>query len=357
MLDTFKKTYTVPFKYEIPHYTQKYLDTTSIFKRFSKFFRRYLYITLNNHLSLEQNEIKENQKNILWINLSAPSLGDSLMDLSSRVLLEDKNIDLFTDVKNAHIYKSDNIFKNVMIDASQIDKSSYDLVIIDSYGTKSLKTKFKYLSGLPFVGMYGYYNGPEVNRVLYSFNRMNQLLGYKKSEDEINTTAKALMYISKEDEELIYNIELPKKYITIAIGGEWDYRTYNSWDKVILKILEDNPIQNIVLIGSANAKDEEKKLLKQFKNANISSVVAKYSFSQTAQIIKKSEVLFCCDGGLMNVGNCFNIPSIALFASIDPWLRFTKQNKAYSIYDKIDVNNISPKEVIKNYKNYLEDIK
>jgi heptosyltransferase-2 len=355
MLNTFKKTYTLPFKYDIPHYTQEYLDTTTIFKRFSKFFRRYLYIALNGHLSLEQNEIKKNHKNILWINLSAPSLGDSLMDLSSRVLLEDKNIDLFTDIKNTHIYKSDKIFKNIITDVSQIDKNKYDLVIIDSYGTKGLKTKFNYLSDLPFVGMYGYYNGPELNRVLYSFHRMNQLLGYKKSEDEINTTAKVIMYISSEDEELINSIKLPSNFITIAIGGEWDYRTYNSWAEVISNILKNNPQQNIVLIGSSNAKDEELKLLKKFKDSNIISLVAKYSFNQTVQIIKKSQVLLCCDGGLMHSANSVNTTIIPLFAHLTPQMQLTSVIKAYPIDDKTDVNNISVDEVIQNYKQYLEE--
>ncbi len=322
MLKIFKKTYTLPFKYDIPNCTQKYLDTTSFLKRFAPFFRRYLYIALNSHLSLEQNKIKKEQKNILWINLSAPSLGDSLMDLSSRILLEDKNI---------------------------------DLVIIDSYSTKSLRTKFTYLETLPYVGIYGYYNGPEVNRVLYSFHRMNQLLGYIKTEDTINKTAKSIMYILHKEERIIDNIDLPNSFITIAIGGEWDYRTYNNWDKVISSILDITPEQNIILIGSHNAENEEEKLLKKFGNFNITSVVAKYSFEQTAQIIKKSDVLLCCDGGLMHAANGVDTTIIPLFAHLTPKMQLTNAIKAYPMYDKINVNNIKVDEVITNYKKYLEE--
>ncbi|MCK5110282.1 MAG: hypothetical protein KAQ94_02090 [Arcobacteraceae bacterium] len=355
MLNTFKKTYTLPFKYDIPNYTQKYLETTSFLKRFTKFFRRYLYIFFNSHLSLEQDKIKKEQKNILWINLSAPSLGDSLMDLSSRILLEDKNIDLFTDAKNAHIYKSDKFFNNVITDTVNIHKKKYDLVIIDSYGTKSLKTKFTYLETLPYVGIYGYYNGPEVNRVLYSFHRMNQLLGYIKTEDAINDTAKSIMYISHKEERIIDNIDLPNSFITIAIGGEWDYRTYNNWDKVISSILNINPKQNIILIGSQNAENEAEKLLRKFRNFDIISVIAKYSFEQTAQIIKKSDLLLCCDGGLMHAANGVDTTIIPLFAHLTPKMQLTNAIKAYSMYDKTNVNNIKVDEVIKNYKKYLEE--
>lgn len=355
ILNTFKKTYTLPFKYDIPNYTQKFLDTTSIFKRFGKFFKRYMYIALNNRLSLEQYKIKKEQKNILWINLSASSLGDSLMDLSSRILLEDKNLDLFTDIKNAHIYENDKIFKNIITDPANINRLRYDLIIIDSYGTKSLKTKFKYLANIPFVGMYGYYNGPEVNRVLFSFHRMNQLLGYIKSAYEINNTAKSIIYISEKDKNMIENINLPNNFISIAIGGEWGYRTYNRWDKVISKILQINKKQNIVLMGSNNARNISKILMKQFIGFSIVNVVAMYSFNQTAQIIKKSDILLACDGGLMNSANSVSIPIIPLFARLAPKMRLTNIIKAYPIYDKIDVNNISPDEVIENFKRYKEE--
>lgn len=356
MFDSFKKTYTLPFKYDIPHYTQKYLDTTSFFKRFSKFFRRYVFILLNGHWSLEQNAIKDNQKNILWINLSAPSLGDSLMDLSSRVLLEGKEVDLFTDPKNAHIYKSDKIFNHCFTDPQDIDPLKYDLVIIDSYGTKSLKTKFKYLQKLPYVGMYGHYNGPEVNRVLYSFHRMNQLLGYKISENEINTTSRAVMFISSEDENLIVDSGLSKEYLVIAIGGEWDYRTYNSWDKVIEYITINYPDEHIVLIGSNNAKDEEAKLLSQFSDKNVISVVAKYSFNQTAQIIKNSKVMLCCDGGLMHAANSVGTDIIPLFAHLTPQMQLTEAIKAYPMYDVTNVNNIKSEDVIEKFEQYKKEL-
>ena len=84
------------------------------------------------------------------------------------------------------IFRFDKIFKNVIIDENKIE-DKYDLVIIDSYSTRSLKIKIKHLKNTPYIGMYGYYNGPEVNRVLYSFHQMNALLGYANKEEKINT--------------------------------------------------------------------------------------------------------------------------------------------------------------------------
>jgi len=95
----FEKTYTLPFKYEIPNYTSVFLEESSITKRWIKFIKRYIYLTIKRQTALEIRQILPKHRNILWINLSAPSLGDSLMDLSSRVLLKGKEVDLFTDKK------------------------------------------------------------------------------------------------------------------------------------------------------------------------------------------------------------------------------------------------------------------
>ena len=348
-MSVFNKTYILPFKFSIPNYTQDFLDQTSKFKRLLKFIKRYLYIILKGQKNLEVFSILPEHKNILWINISAPSLGDSLMDLSSRIMLDSKNVDLFTDQKNAHIYTDDHIFKNIYTKIEEINKPKYDLVIVDSYSSRSIDAKSKITSTTPFVGMFGYYNGPEVNRILFSFHQMNHLLGYVKSEDEINTSAKASMSISKEDQEVVNSINLPIEYIAIVLGGEWDYRTYNKWSQVIEKILVKDKQTNIVFIGSGNAKNVAKDLLSQFLKNNVFDCVAKYSFNQTAQIIKQAQILLCCDGGLMHASNAVNTPVIPLFARLTPQMQLTNVINAHPLFDKTDVNNISVEAILEKY--------
>ena len=346
---SFNKTYTLPFKFSIPNYTQDFLNQTSVFKRWLKFIKRYLYIVLKSQKNLEVFSILPDHKNILWINISAPSLGDSLMDLSSRIMLDSKNVDLFTDQKNAHIYTDDHIFKNIYTKIEEINKPKYDLVIVDSYSSRSIDVKSKITSTTPFVGMFGYYNGPEVNRVLFSFHQMNHLLGYIKTENKINASAKASMSISKTDQGAFEQIKLPDNYIAIVLGGEWDYRTYNKWDKVMTKILAKDKQTNIVFIGSSNAKDIAKNLLNQFSKNNIFDCVAKYSFIQTAQIIKKSKILLCCDGGLMHASNAVSTPIVPIFARLTPQMQLTDVVHAFPLFDKSDVNNISVEAILEKY--------
>jgi len=345
----FNKTYTLPFKFSIPNYTQDFLNQTSVFKRWLKFIKRYLYIVLNGQKNLEVFSILPDHKNILWINISAPSLGDSLMDLSSRVMLKGKNVDLFTDQKNAHIYTDDHIFNNIYTKIEDVGNSEYNLVIIDSYSSRSIDVKSKITSTTPFIGMFGYYNGPEVNRVLFSFHQMNHLLGYTENESKINAMAKSSMSISKDDQEVVNQIDLAEKYIAIVLGGEWDYRTYNKWSQVITKILVKDKQTNIVFIGSGNAKGIAKDLLSQFSKNNIFDYVAKYSFNQTAQIIKRSQILLCCDGGLMHAANAVNTPVVSLFARLTPKMQLTDTLHAFPLFDESDVNNISVEAVLEKY--------
>jgi len=352
-MSDYKKTHTLPFKFDIPNYSQAFLEETSAFKRWLKYIKRYFYILLRRQNKLEVFNILPSHNRILWINLSAPSLGDSLMDLSNRVMLRNKSIDLFTDKKNAILYDDDQVFSNVYTQKEEVGSSKYDLVIIDSYSTKSINIKSNLASTTPYIGMFGYYNGPEVNRVLFSFHQMNHLLGYIKSEDDINSSSKISLFISNEDQEIVKNIGLPAEYITIALGGEWKYRIYNQWNEVIEKLIASNKDINIALIGSGNAKDISEKLLKKMPLKNLFNCVDKFTFKQTAQIIKKSQVLLCCDGGLMHAANAVNTPIVSLFAKLTPTMQLTENIVSFALFNATDVNNISVKSIVEEYSKYI----
>ena len=346
----FNRTYTLPFKFDIPNCTQEFLKKKSGIKIWFKFIKRYLYINLKSQKLLEIYSILPKHNNILWINISAPSLGDSLMDLSSRIMLKDRKVDLFTDNKNADLYKDDFIFSTIYTDKKQVDKNKYDLIIIDSYSTRSIHVKADIADLTPFVGMFGYYNGPEVNRVLFSYHQMNHLLGYVNNEDELNKMAKTSISISETDKTLIQKTKLPSNFVALVIGGEWNYRTYNKWDFVIEKLISQDNELNIILVGSDNAKHGARVIMEKFSHDNVLDCVAKFTFNQTAQIIKRAQILLCCDGGLMHSANAVNTPIVALFAGLSPEMQLTESIRAFSVYDKNDVNNISVKDVLTKYK-------
>jgi len=337
----YKKVYTLPFKFEIPNYTKEFLEKSSNTKSWIKYLKRYLYLFFKGQHSLEVFQISEEHAHILWINFSAPSLGDSLMDLSSRVMLSDRKIDLFTHRNNVQIFKNDSFFSSVFSDASQLSQKTYDLVIIDSYSTRSVNIKAQIALLVPFVGMFGYYNGPEVNRVLFSFHRMNNLIGYKKSKTEIERIAKPSIFISKHDKELIKSYNLPENFIAIVVGGEWSFRTFNKWELVIEKLIKQDSKVKIILIGSDNGKDAANLIINMFSNNVIIDYVSKFTFNQTAEIINQAKFIICCDGGLMHAANSLGITNVALLAKLNADMQLTEVNKCFSLYDDSNVNNIS----------------
>lgn len=349
----YKKTYLLPFKFEIPNYSDSFIKKNSFTRLYIKFIKRYIYILLLGQQNLEVRNILTKHKKILWINLSAPSIGDSLMDLSNRIFLKERIVDLYTDKKNAHIYFNDEIFRNVYTQISELQEKNYDLVILDSYSTRTIRMKYKLMPLVPYVGMFGYYNGPEVNRVLFGFHRMNQLLGYMKSEVEINLYAKATIFISKEDCKSVRKYKLPQEYISIAIGGEWDYRTYNKWDEVISLLIDRNPEIKIVLLGSKNGSSIAKELIEKIPSKNIFDCVNKFSFNQTAEIIKNSKILLCCDGGLMHAANSVGTPVLALFARLTASMQLTDAISSYSLFDNDNVNNIEVKKIVQGYSSFV----
>ena len=350
---SFKKTYTLPFKHDIPNYSLVFLAQNSSLLIWLKYKKRQLFIKLKHQKFLEISQILPSHKKILWINISAPSLGDSLMDLSSRVMLEDRSIDLFTDSKNVDLYKDDKIFRRVFKDENQVFDESYDLVIIDSYSSRSIRIKSKIAYLTPFVGIFGYYNGPEVNRILFSFHRLNQLLGYIRNKNEIAEIARASISISDFDQTIIQNLNLPISFVAIAIGGEWDYRIYKKWSKVIKLLLTQDANLKIVIVGSANAVEIVSEILENFNNQNIFNCVAKFTFNQTAQIISQARLLLCCDGGLMHAANAVGTPVVPLFSRLSSKMQLTDSINNFSLFDKEDVNNISEKKIIQKYNELI----
>lgn len=348
----FNRTYKLPFKYVIPTYTKQYLKNKSIYQRFIKFFKRYIFIVLKGQKNLETFSILPCHHKILWINLSASSLGDSLMDLSSRVMLLDKNVDLFTNKKNKHIYQDDKIFNNIFSQINEMQNIKYNLVILDSYSARSIKVKSLIAPNSPYVGMFGYFNGPEVNRILFSFHQMNNLLGNNLHEGEINKIAKNFITISKSD-MLVVNDIVAENYIAIALGGEWEYKTYKKWDEIIEQLIVQNQDLGIVLIGSDNAIQQSQEIIKKFSEYNFLNFVARLTFNQTIEVIRQSKLLLCCDGGLLHGATAVNANTLALLARLTPEMLLTKNTSAFSLYDTNNVNAISVNDILLEYQEFF----
>jgi len=347
----FYRTYTTPFKEEIPTLVDEFLLRVSLPKRFLRFFGRYLYAEFFLRKSKRQEVITEQQKRILWIQWVDSYLGDSLMDLSSRVLLEGKKVDLLTKEYTAKIFDNDTVFNCVFTDSSQLNPDDYDLLIIDSYRESSLGSFVDRLSHIPHVTLYGYYNVDNFNRLYFSFFRINQLLLNPCSEQHIKNTAKPLLPITLSDKATVDKICLPNEFITIAIGGVWKERTFHNWQGVIDTLLAKGVIEKIVLVGAKDAEEESKIICKQH-HSNTINAVGKCTFNQTAEVISRSKLLICADGGLTHAANAVLTPVVCLFHELDPSVRLIEANKSIGIMDETCIDNISINHIIEQVETF-----
>ena len=344
----FNRTYTTPFSDSIPASVEDFFRHVPLYKRFKRFLGRYLYAEVVLRNSQKVKQISNEHQKILWVQWVDSYLGDSLMDLSGRVLIKDKKIDLLTKPSVASIYQNDPIFHHIFTQPEACD-GDYDLLMISSYRQRELSIVKNRFGNLPHVSLYGYYNVDDFNRLYFSFYRLNQLTGGQYNQQQIASTAKPLLPITKQDQTIVEDYHLPENFIVIAIGGANPERTFNHWDQVVDRLLEEKITKYIVLVGSNNAQGMSALIAKMHPNQVVNRV-EQCSFNQSAQIIKKSRLLVCADGGLLHAANAVQTPVVALFYYIDPMVRLIQANPSQALLDKENINHIKIDDIIKRIR-------
>ena len=306
-----------------------------------RFFRRYINLFIKGQCKLEQQHILPEQKKILWIFLGMPQIGDSLMDLSSRILLPDKKVDLFSQSVVCNLMKYDQYFNELISNEEDLRNKHYDLIIIDAFTSKSLRIKNKYFKKTFFVSMERFFDGAEFNRTLFSFCRMHDLLNMSSTLENIEKNAKPVITLPQN---LTNTIKHNNKIITIAVGGKHPFRTYTKWDKVIIKLTEKHPDFKFTIVGDKTGIEISRKILQLCK---VDNHVGKLSIFETAHIIKQSNLLICTDSGLLHIANAVNTPVLALFAGpISTEIRMTGFKNLKALYHSKSVEQIAPEKIL-----------
>jgi hypothetical protein len=344
----FRRFWTIPTEHFVPSDQQYFLDTRIFSPAWLlKCAKRYLFFILSGQVFFEVHKIPQSAARILWINTSAPSIGDTLMDVSGRVFLAGKIVHLWTDKKNRELFASDSIFSDVFVDTDEIQsrvRKSYDLVIVDSYSPRALIRKIR-LSRLrlPFVGLYGFLNGYEIHRLIYSHARLACLCNKSINLYPIRPTLGPKYRIQPTSGR-------PRPLTAIAIGGEWEHRTYQHWPRVVSILLSST---DIILLGSANGLTIGLEIQNRFPQVN--SLVGKQTLDEVVLSIKECDFFVGSDGGLWHIANALGKPSIVLFANKHLFDErqcrvnlTTKDINARALYHSEAVSGISPQDIAKN---------
>lgn len=342
MLNYRELTTSLPSTLFVPSSLGQFVQSGAINRPYwrLKFVKRYVvYWIIGRVFGLvrEKNHIAGAQR-ILWVNFSAPSLGDSLMDLSARVLLADSEVDLFTSRKNAKLYQNDPWFKHVFDRTEQVGRG-YDVVICDSYAPRVLWKKFIVAPVTPITTMYGFVNGFDLNRTYFAFARMLELLGKPEVGFAIRPYLSPRLDIKTGAD------------VCIAVGGEWSFRTYRHWDVVIDLLLRRGVALH--LVGGPNGCADHDRLTERYPE--ITSSVGN-RLDEVASEIANTAIFMGADGGLWHVACAVNCPTVALFADCEIFdeagkrvMRDTGDLICETLYDRVEVSNIDPHAIVEAY--------
>ena len=296
----------------------------------------------------ELNRIADEHRCVLWINWAAPSLGDSLMDLSARVLLDGREVVLLTHTKNKTLFENDDYYCSVFSDYRELiakyGKSYFDLVICDSYSPRVLSKKLTVAPFVPFVGLYGYLNGFEVHRTYFAFARMRELLALNKFVHPIRPTLSLHERLKKQT---------PEMDVCISVGGEWSFRTYDQWYEVVSWLIEKG--YSVSLVGSENGIRDASKILDY--QPMVRSTVGRLSLKEVCVEVAKAKIFIGADGGLWHIACAIPIPTVVLFADCQIFdedgnrvTRETKDMICETLYDDASVSNIQPSRIVEAFE-------
>ncbi len=292
---------------------------------------------------------------ILWISLSAPSLGDALMDTSGRRLLDGRTVDLLTSPKNAALFSGDRYFRAVFINPEQAKRAyesdPYDLCILDDFNPRVLLVKRRICRGTAFVGLYGFLNGFEVHRTCFSFARLEQLLGLPNQSTKPWAVHHAL---GRSGRQRFRNPAAPLR-VAIGVGGEWAYRTYTGWADVIVQLILSMAGLEVYLLGSDNGLVLAKQIAQDNRVSGglVHNLVGQLSLEQSAEVLRLSDVYLGADGGLWHLAVGAGIPSVVVFAAKALFdesggrvgLETSDQAPCLTIHVPTDVNEARPTQI------------
>lgn len=350
LLRMLRRTWRLPSG--VPSDVERFLsdDTSVHFKWCCKYLKRRIFSFLLVEFfgfKSEETKILPKHKKILWINWAAPSLGDSLMDLSARCMFEDRKLILLTHKNNAPLYIDDKYFSAVYTSTRELrsgpDSGPFDLVICDSFSPRVLLKKVFAAPLADFVGLYGFVNGFEVHRTYFAYARMRELVSCCDFRFPVRPTISVPKDVSG----------LRHFDVCVAIGGEWGFRTYNHWEAVVTWLVSRH--FSVVLTGSENGLEFAEEIQRSLPS--VRSFVGKSTLLEAVKQIAEADLFVGADGGLWHVACALSKPSVVLFADCQIFdekggrvTRETTDMVCESLYDEFEVSNIASNRVIESFR-------
>lgn len=312
--------------------------------------RRSLIFVLSGQAKSKINSLRTVGNRGLWLYFGEGQLGDALMDLAPRSLLQKQGfrMDLLTDKPIAHLFQEDPWFEMVTDDVSLLTGVPYDFAIVLSNKRRSIQHKRKYFKKLPWVSILESFSGPDFHRAGYATQRLSDLLGLEMIPSEFVCHANQKLRPRLDSIDFKFQTAQVKNAVALCLGGVDPLRTFTGWATVITELMQCGK-NEFLLIGGDNGVSEARQIKQKFGNlAFVHDYVGKCSIAQSHDLLAAALVVVCADGGLMHLAATTTTPIVALFSStIQPeWRLLSRPTAAFVCSSSPDVNDISPQEIV-----------
>jgi len=222
--------------------------------------------------------------------------------------------------------KSKNKFSNLFKLLFKIRKEKYNLVInLQRFAGSGLLTAF---SGAKTTR--GFDKNPF--SILFS-KKFKHIIGDGRHETERNhdlikditgdLVLKPKLYPQKSDFEKIEHLK-KHAYICIAPGSVWFTKKFpeSKWIGFVKAYSEENPNDNILLIGSATEKGLCDRIKSGAGSEKIQNLAGEYSLLQSAALIRDAKMNYVNDSAPLHLASAMNGKTIAIFCSTVPTFGF-----------------------------------
>jgi heptosyltransferase-2 len=312
--------------------------------------RRSLVFMASGQAKRKLDSLQKVGKRGLWLYFGEGQIGDALMDLAPRSLLQAQgfSMDLLTDKPLARLFQDDPWFAAVTDDVSALARVPYDFVIVLSHKRRSLQPKTQYFKTLPWVSILENFTGPNFDRSGYATQRLADLLALELSPAEFADHAHQKLRPQLSSADFALQAAQARNAVALCVGGVDPLRTFTAWAPVIAELIRHGK-NEFLLVGSDNGAAEAQGIEQDFgHSARVHNYVGKCSLAQSHDLLAAARVAICPDGGLMHLAATTSTPMVGLFnASIRPqWRLPSRPSVSFVCSNSADVNDISSREIV-----------
>jgi ADP-heptose:LPS heptosyltransferase len=343
-----------PLTKDVANNQQDYLAEAGVEKLGWRHFRKAMQFHISGQRKYLCQRIPDGCKNVLWIYEGIPQIGDALMDLAPRSLIQERGIvcDLLIDAHLAEVFQLDPWFNQIATHPTQLTGRAYDLIILQSNKRRSMLKKIRHFNSHSWLSMHGFYTGPEFHRARFATQRLIDAFGVSISDSNFELHAQQKLHpLERRQSEPRLNLK-----VALALGGVDHFRVFKYWFE-LAHILSENYKIEVTLLGSSNASSDASKFARLWNTkTTIVNLVGKTSIIECRNSIAEQDLLVTCDGGLMHLAVTTPVRMVALFNNkVSPAWRLPTNRQHASIRSETqDVSDIPIKKILETIRSILE---